>query len=148
MMNSFSKLALAFAATIALLVSSNAYAVTHEEVADAAMAQMDRMANAVLTITDKATAEKAVLELMSVTEELKKIATGAKGLGEPSKETKDRIMAKMKVKQEEIQTKMKTVPAQIKKAGAEAATVLAKGMEGFGAAMQEVDKAFKEADKK
>lgn len=147
-MKSLLKFTLALTAAFSLLLSGTSHAATHESVADAAIVQMDRMANAVISVTDKATAEKAVAELMSVTEELKKIAPSAKGLGEPSAEVKEKIMLKMKAKQEEIQKKMETVPAQLQKAGQEAAQVLMKGMAGFGAAMQEVGKAFEEADKK
>ena len=148
-MKSLKTFTLALFASFALLFTGTTFAADpYETIAEEALVQMDRMANAVLSVTDKATADKAVAELLSVADDLKKIAAKAKGLGQPSDEIKAKIEAKMKAKTEEIQKKMETVPASLAKAGPEAAEVLGKGMEKFGAAMEEVGKAFEEADKK
>jgi hypothetical protein len=131
-----------------LFTAGSALADSHEAVADDAMVQMERMVTALGTVTDKVTAEKAVQQLMDVATELKKIAARAKAVGQPSAEIKAKIEAKMKSKQEDFMKKMVAVQQGIAKAGPEAAAVLQKGMVEFGTAMQEVGKAFQDADAK
>ena len=115
---------------------------THEKVADDALKQMDRMVTAVSAVTDKASAEKAVADLKSVGDELKKIAERAKKLGEPSADVKAKVDGKMSAKQAEITQKMMGMQASMMKAGPEAAAILGKGMMEFGATMQETGKMF------
>lgn len=115
---------------------------SHEKVADAVLAQMERMATAVSSVTDKASAEKAVAELKSVGEEMKKLAEKAKAMKDPSAEVQAKIDAKMKTKQEEIQKKMMGMQATLAKAGPEAATILMGGLAEFGKVMEEAGKAF------
>ena len=115
---------------------------THEKVADDALKQMDRMVTAVSAVTDKASAEKAVADLKSVGDELKKIAERAKKLGEPSADVKAKVDGKMSAKQAEITQKMMGMQASMMKAGPEAAAILGKGLMEFGATMQETGKMF------
>jgi pyruvate formate-lyase activating enzyme-like uncharacterized protein len=115
---------------------------SHEQVADSLMVQMDRMATAMSTVTDKATAEKAVVELKSVAEEIKKIAEKAKAMKDPTAEVQAKIEAKMKSKQEELGKKMMGAQANIVKAGPEAGKILMEGMAEFGKVMEEAGKAF------
>jgi len=115
---------------------------SHEKIVDAMIVQIDRMATAVSSVTDKATAEKAAAELKSVGEEMKKIAEKAKGMKDPSAEVQAKIDAKMKAKQEEVQKKMAGIQGTLAKAGPEAAAVLMGGMAEFGKAMEEAGKAF------
>lgn len=115
---------------------------SHEKVADDALKQMDRMVTAVSAVTDKASAEKAVADLKSVGDELKKIAERAKKLGDPSADVRAKIEGKMSAKQTEITQKMMGMQASMLKAGPEAAAILGKGMMEFGATMQETGKMF------
>ncbi|MEK0450636.1 MAG: hypothetical protein RL088_2904 [Verrucomicrobiota bacterium] len=115
---------------------------SHEKVADAVLVQMERMATAVSSVTDKATAEKAVTELKSVGEEMKNLAEKVKAMKDPSAEVQAKIEAKMKAKQEEIQKKMMGMQANLTKAGPEAAAILMGGMAEFGKVMEEAGKAF------
>jgi hypothetical protein len=148
-MKRFARQALTFVATILLFsVTAPVFADSHEEVADAAITQMERMVAALATVTDKPTAEKAVTQLMDVAAELKKVAARAKAVGQPTPEVKAKIEAKMKERQTEIMKKMPEVQANLQKAGPEAAQVIQKGMIEFSTAMQEVGKAFKDADAK
>jgi hypothetical protein len=115
---------------------------THEKIVDDTIKQMDRMAVTMGTITDKATAEKAMAELSSVVEEIKKIGARAKALGDPSADVQKKLEEKMKAKTQELQTKLTGAMVSMAKAGPEAAAIVAKGMQEFGAAMQEAGKAF------
>ena len=121
---------------------------SHEKVVDDVMKQMDRMASAMSSITDKASAEKAVTELKAVAEEMKKLGERAKKLGEPSAEVKTKLEAKMIAKQTEMQKTMAGMQASMTKAGPEAGMVLMKGMAEIAPAMQEAGKLFQGADKK
>lgn len=120
----------------------------HEKVVDDVMKQMDRMASAMSSITDKASAEKAVTELKAVAEEMKKLGERAKKLGEPTAEVKTKLEAKMIAKQTEMQKTMAGMQASMTKAGPEAGMVLMKGMAEIAPAMQEAGKLFQGADKK
>jgi len=120
---------------------------SHEKLADDMSKQVDRMIAAMSSVTDKASAEKAVAEVKSVTEELKKLAARTKALGKPSAETKAKIEAKMKTKQDEVQQKMAASQAAMMKAGPEAMGIMMNGMMELGPAMIEVGKAFDSADK-
>jgi hypothetical protein len=116
---------------------------THEKIVDDLNAQMDKLGTAVASVTDKASAEKAVTEIKTVSTEMKAIAERAKKIGDPSKEVQAKLEAKMKTKQEEMVAKMVGAQANLTKAGPEAALILKGGMDEFGATMQEVEKAFK-----
>jgi hypothetical protein len=121
---------------------------SHEKVVDDVAKQMDRMATAMSSVTDKATAEKAVAELKNVAQEMKKIGERAKALGQPSADVKAKLEAKMKAKQDEIEKRMAGSQASLMKAGQEAGEILIKGMLEVGPAMEEAGEIFKAADKK
>jgi hypothetical protein len=121
---------------------------SHEKVVDDVLKQMDRMVTAMSSVTDKATAERAVAELKTVADEMKKLGERAKKLGEPSAELKTKLEAKMTAKQTEMQQKMAGAQASIAKAGPEAGMILMKGMMEFAPAMEEAGKLFQGADKK
>jgi hypothetical protein len=137
-----------FALTAFLFAAGSAFADSHEAIADDAMAQMERMANAVASITDKATAEKAATELKSVGEELKKVAARAKAVGTPAADVKTKIEEKMKTKQEAIEKKMAAAQESLGKAGPEAMAVLMKSMTELAPVFQEIGEAFEEGGKK
>lgn len=120
----------------------------HEKVVDDVFKQMDRMATAMGSVTDKASAEKAVTDLKSVAEEMKKLGERAKKLGEPAAELKTKLEARMTAKQAELQQKMAGMQQSMAKAGPEAGMVLMKGMMEIAPAMEEAGKLFQGADKK
>jgi type I site-specific restriction endonuclease len=141
-MKNLPRILAALASILALTFTGCSGGNSHEKVMEAMFAQMDRIATAMGTVTDKASAEKAVTEIKSVTEELKKIAEKAKALGEPTGELKTKLEEKMKAKQAEIQQKMTASMAGLQKAGPEAAEVIMKGMMEIAPAMEAVGKSF------
>ena len=116
---------------------------THQKVADDVFKVMERMSNAMGSITDKASAEKAVAEMKTVAGDMKSLGERAKKLGEPSGEVKTELEASMKAKTEELQKKMAGSMMKIAAAGPEAMEVLQAGMKEIGPSMEEAGKLFK-----
>jgi hypothetical protein len=141
-------LTVAFFATLTLFFAGCSGADNHEKIADDAAAQMEKMANAVASVKDKASAEKAVAEMKAVAEELKKIAARAKAVGKPSAEVKAKIDAKMKPRQQAVEKQMVTAQTNLAAAGPEAAAILQKGMMELGQTMMEVAMALEGTDQK
>ena len=134
-------------ATLTLFFTGCSGGDSHEKLAEDAGKQMDRMATALSSITDKASAEKAMTDMKSVVEDFKKLGTRAKALGQPSADVKAKTDAKMKAKQDEMQQKMMASQANMAKAGPEALGIIMKGMQELAPAMAEVGKIFEAADK-
>jgi hypothetical protein len=55
-----------------------------EAVGNDVVAQLDTVADVILSVKDKATAEKAVENLLGITDELKKLTPRAKAVGQPT----------------------------------------------------------------
>jgi hypothetical protein len=132
---------------LAFLIPAPSFADSAEAVMNDTLVQMDRVADTILTIKDKATAEKAMADLQTIVVELKKIAARAKAVGQPPAELKEKLMTQFRTKTAEVQKRIAGAKDQIAKAGLEAAAVLGKGMVEFGKGMQEVGEAFQAADK-
>lgn len=147
-MNLKKRLATLLFAFVSFAFAGSAFADSHEAIVDDAIKQMERMTTALVSVTDKATAEKAVVELKGVGAELKKVAERAKAAGKPTDEVKTKLEAKMKAKEKELEAKMAGLQGSLEKAGVEAATILMKGMEELGPILEEVGKTFEEADEK
>ena len=134
-------------ATLALFFTGCSGGDSHEKLADEVGKQMDRMVGAMSSITDKASAEKAMTDMKGVAEELKKLGARAKALGKPSADVNAKIEAKLKAKQDELQQKMMASQAAMMKAGPEAMGIMMKGVQELAPAMAEVGKIFEAADK-
>jgi hypothetical protein len=115
---------------------------THEKIVDEMIVQLDRVGTAASKITDKASAETAIAEMKSAAAEIKKIGERAKKLGDPSAEVQKKLEEKMKVKGQEIQTKMMSGIASAQKAGPEAMAIFGQGMQEFATTMQDAGKAL------
>ena len=116
---------------------------THQKVADDVFKVMERMSTAMGSVTDKASAEKAVAEMKAVAADMKGIAERAKKLGEPSGDVKTALEASMKAKTEELQKKMMGSMSKLAAAGPEAMAVIQAGMAEIGPTMEEAGKLFK-----
>ncbi len=142
-MKNHTKLLASIAASIALVLSACSAGDSHEKVADDTLKIMERMSTAMTTITDKATAEKAVADMKVIANDMKAVSERAKKLGEPSADVKARIDASMKVKAEELQKKMMASMMKVATAGPEAMVVLQEGMKEIAPIMEEAGKTFK-----
>ena len=142
-MKNHTRLLASIAASIALVLSACSAGDSHEKVADDTLKIMERMSTAMTTITDKATAEKAVADMKVIANDMKAISERAKKLGEPSADVKARIDASMKVKAEELQKKMVASMMKVATAGPEAMVVLQEGMKEIAPIMEEAGKTFK-----
>lgn len=142
-MNNHTRLLASITASIALVLSACSAGDSHEKVADDTLKIMERMSTAMTSITDKATAEKAVADMKVIANDMKAISERAKKLGEPSTDVKTRIDASMKVKAEELQKKMMASMMKVATAGPEAMVVLQEGMKEIAPIMEEAGKTFK-----
>ena len=131
------------AVSIALVLSACSAGDSHEKVADDTLKVMERMSTAMTSITDKATAEKAVADMKVIANDMKAISERAKKLGEPSADVKARIDASMKAKADELQKKMMAGMMKVATAGPEAMAVLQAGMKEIAPIMEEAGKTFK-----
>src|SRR5690349_18892558 len=76
-------------------------AVTHDT-----LVQMDKMAEAILSVKDKATAEKAVADLLGIAGELKQVAARAKAVGQPTAEQKQKLQAQLQTHTIELKKRL------------------------------------------
>jgi hypothetical protein len=110
--------------------------------------QMDRMAIAMGSVADKASAEKAVADMKSIVGEMKRIAARAKTLSQPGPELRAKLDAKLKAKEADLEQSLAGSQATLVKAGPEAAGIIMKGLMELAPAIDEVSGLFNDAEKK
>jgi hypothetical protein len=137
-----------FLPILLLAWSSFARAETREELVDALSVQLEKIGDALLSVKNVPTAEKAVADLEAIVAELSKMADRAGDLGQPSAEVRERTMTKLKTRLAENQKRMIAGSQQLQKAGPEAVRILQNGMAKLTPKMQRVIKVFSDADQK
>lgn len=120
---------------------------SREKLVDEIAMQMDRMATALGSVADKASAERAMTDMKAIVGEMKKIAAHAKALGQPGADLRAKLDAKLKAKVAELQERMAGSQASLVKAGPEATGIIIKGMLELAPAMDEIAGLFKEEEK-
>jgi hypothetical protein len=140
-------LAIAFAAC-ALVQGGCGSGDSHEKVADDIAMQMDRLATAMTSVHDKASAERIVADMRSIVEEMKKSEARAKALGEPGAELKAKLNAKMQAKEAELQKRIAGSQATLMKAGAEATGIITKGLKELAPALDRLANPYRQTDTK
>lgn len=116
---------------------------THQKVADDVVHVMEHMATAMSSISDKASAEKAVADMRAAVADMKKLSERWKKLGEPTREVRTKIEAEFRPKGEKLGKAMVESMMQMVKAGPEALAILQAGMKELKPAMDEAGKMFK-----
>ena len=142
-MNTHSNILASLTAAFALLLVGCSGGDSHKKVADDAVHVMERVATAMSSISDKASAEKAVGEIKSAVADFKKLAERAKKLGDPTPEVKAKIEASMKAQGEVLQKTMMASMGKLVAAGPEALAVLQAALKDLSPAMEEAGKMFK-----
>jgi hypothetical protein len=137
-MKTLSRFVVAVLATATLFFAGCSGKDTHEKLADDAAAQMDKIATAVASVKDKASAEKAVTEIKAASAEMKKLSDRYNALGAPSAEVKTKVDTKMKAKEEEMKKKM----ANLANMGEEAGGILMAGLIAVTPDMEAAGKTF------
>lgn len=135
-------------AAVALFLSGCSSGDDHDKVLDDAAAQYDRMAKALASVTDKASAEKAGKEMKSIAEELKKTATRAQALGEPPVDVKAKVENKMRAIEAKWSQTLEAQRARVKALPADVTEAFKKASDDAAPAWLDTAAAFKKADKK
>jgi len=120
---------------------------TPDSLGDEMIVQMNALADALMSATDKASAEAAVMKIDGVGDEIGKIAARMDKLETPSDEVKLALDAKMDKGKEAMDAKMKGAMGTIMQ-NEEVAGILGPAMEKFGKGMKEHDKVFERFGKK
>ena len=142
-MNAYSNFLTSLTAALALALSGCTGGDSHKKVADDAVHVMERVATAMSSISDKASAERAVVEMKAAVADFKKLSERAKKLGDPTPEVKAKIEAEMKAQGEVLQKTMMASMGKLAAAGPEALAVLQAALKELLPAMEEAGKMFK-----
>src|SRR5688572_9634924 len=119
--------------TVAFALGCAVCAETHKELADERIVQMDRLATNLVSVTDKASAEKAVVELRSIKEKMTDIRMRGKVLGKPAPDVDAALKTKMAAKGAELTKRLEELPKVLEKAEPEAMVIFQKGLQEFQA---------------
>ena len=79
---------------------------THEEVANDLMDTMEEFADAIASVKDEATADKAAAEIEKIAEKMKELKAKADKLGDPPADVEAKIKESMEERTKAMQTKM------------------------------------------
>lgn len=98
-------------------------------------ARMEQMALVIGGVTDKDSAERAVMALRAVVEEMKAVALEAKASGEPPPEERVRLAAQLRAASENLERRMAALRVPMQKAGPHAVMILFSGLKELTPAM-------------
>ncbi len=104
---------------------------SHDKAMKDMVSVMNRMADTLATVKDKATAEAAKEKLKGITEEMKAIKTRMDKLGNPTGDAEKALKDKYEKEMSEATSKMMGAAMKIATAGPEAAEVLKDAMSGM-----------------